>query len=232
MKNNSTRTYVIDAVEETISFIRHKYSVDKISFCIGCVDDILDSIKKNRTVLSCLSTLKTYDRYTFSHSINVFFLSIMIGSALGLNKNQLHDLGMSALLHDIGKTLIPKKILNKKTKLTDLDFSVIKTHTAKGYFYVKEKISLPDVSFLGILHHHEKFDGTGYPVGIKQKNIDIFGRIISIADVYDAMTSDRPYRKAQTHTEAIQFIQHNSDKHFDSEIAAVFITDINRAINL
>lgn len=232
MRSNRTHSYIIDAIEEAISVIRYKYSVDKISFCMGCMDDILDAIRNNRTVLSCLSTLKAYDKYTFSHSVNVFFLSVMIGSALSFDNIQLHELGMSALLHDIGKTLIPKKILNKKEKLTDLEFAILRTHSTKGYFYVKEKIDLQNMSFLGILHHHEKYNGTGYPVGIKQKDIDIFGRIISIADVYDAITSDRPYRKAQTYTEAIQFIQNNSDIHFDSELVAVFTRHIDRVVNL
>ena len=227
MKINNIHTNVTDAIQETISVFKCKYSLDKVSLSMDYAGEILESIKNNSVSLSCLSSLKAYDKYTFSHSINVILLSSIIGSAFGLDKDRLHDLGNSALFHDIGKTLIAKKILNKKTLLTDFDFALIKTHTTKGYLYAKEKLSIPEASLPGILHHHEKYDGTGYPSRIKQENIDIFARIISIADVYDAITSDRPYRRAQTHTEAIEFIRYTSGANFDPGIAAMFINDIS-----
>ncbi len=227
VKINNIHTSVINAMLETISVFRCKYSLDKVSLNTDYAGEILESVKNNRASLSCLSSLNAYDKYTFTHSINVFLLSIALGSALGLDKNRLHDLGNSALFHDIGKTLIPKKILNKKTMLTDFEFALIKTHTTKGYLYAKEKLSIPEASLPGILQHHEKYDGSGYPSRIKQENIDIFARIISIADVYDAITSDRPYRKAQSHTEAIEFIRYTSGANFDPEIAAMFTNEIS-----
>ncbi len=232
MKKNSAEAYVINAVEEAISLFRYIYSHYKMSSCTNCADDILDIVRNNSTALSCLASLKTYDKYTFSHSINVFFLSKIIGSVLGFNKNQLLDAGMSALFHDIGKTLIPKRIVNKRTMLTEVEFAIIKTHPSKGYFYVKENIDLPEISFLGILHHHEKYDGTGYPIGVRKDEIDILGRVIAIADAYDAITSCRPYREAKTHTEAMEFIHHNSGIHFDPEIVAVFSTEVVSKLNL
>lgn len=213
----------INVIKETMSLVKYSINPYKLSNESSCsIDDILDSLRNYTTALKCLSSLHEFDINTFYHSINVCLLSVTLGCAFGLNQKQLIDLGISAIFHDIGKTFIPKEVLNKKAKLTDIEFEFMKTHVSKGYSYVKENVTIPNISFLGILHHHEKYDGTGYPIGIEGENIDIFGRIISIADVYDAITSDRPYRKALLHSYAADFIQHNSGTSFDPQIVNVF----------
>lgn len=228
MMNNDAGADTMRDIADTIFAFKSKNFLSKNAYAetADITNSILESMKSKTTALLSLSKLRTYDLYTFSHSINVFYLSVTIGSMCGLDQRRLFDLGMSAILHDIGKMNIPKRILNKRSKLTDSEFTMIKTHASEGFSFVKKNISIPEAAFPGILHHHEKYNGTGYPVGIKGEQIDLFARIISVADVYDAMTSNRPYRKALTHNEAIGFIRDNSGIHFDPKIASVFLDSI------
>lgn len=190
------------------------------------IDDIVGSILENKAALLNIIDLKAFDNYTFYHCVNVCILSIVIGKALNLNKKQLYNLGLTAILHDIGKTFIQKEILNKNGKLSNEEFEIIKAHPSKGYCYVKDYFDVPAVTCVGILHHHERYDGSGYPMGIKGDKISLFGRIVSVSDVYDAITSDRPYRKALPSFEAIEYIMGNSGIAFDPEIAKVFTQKI------
>lgn len=190
------------------------------------IDDIVDNILENKSAIINIIDLKAFDNYTFFHSVNVCILSIVIGKAINLNKKQLFDLGMTAILHDIGKTFVPKEVLNKNEKLSDEEFDIIKTHSLNGYNYVKDNFDVPAVTYVGILHHHERYDGYGYPMGIKGESISLFGRIVSVSDVYDAITSDRPYRKALPSFEAIEYIMGNSGVAFDPEISKIFTQKI------
>lgn len=187
------------------------------------INDIVNSILESRDTLVNIMDLKSFDDYTFYHCVNVCVLSVVIGKALNFNKNKLYNLGISAILHDIGKTFVPKDILNKKDKLTAEEFDIIKTHSSWGYSYVKENFQILSSAYIGILHHHEKYDGTGYPMGVKADKISLFGRIISVADVYDAFVSDRPYRKALPPFEAVEYIMGNCGTAFDPEIVKVFL---------
>jgi len=170
--------------------------------------------------------LKVFDDYTYYHSVNVAVLSIVLGTALGLDKTELCNLGFGALLHDIGKVFIDKNILNKRGPLTDDEFTLMKKHPSLGYDYLIKEFGGSLSSQLGILDHHEKFRGDGYPNNIKGEDISLFGRIISIADVYDALVSDRPYRKALIPSEAIEYIMGATYTFFDPELVKVFITKI------
>jgi len=192
----------------------------------GIINSIVDSILTNRDAMVNLIDLKLFDDYTYYHSVNVCILSLVIGVAFNFNKSQLYDLGLASALHDIGKIYIPKEILNKKDKLTREEFEIIKTHSSRGYIFVKDNSDIPPVSYVAILHHHEKYDGSGYPSECKGDNISLFGRIISIADVYDAITSDRPYRKALPPYEAIEYIMGNGGIAFDPNIVKVFTRKI------
>ncbi|ATW23897.1 HD-GYP domain-containing protein [Candidatus Formimonas warabiya] len=190
------------------------------------IEDIIDDIINNRGIMVNMIDLKFFDDYTFHHSVNVAVLSIMMGISLRLPKQTLYDLGISAILHDIGKVFIEKKIIDKSDPLTVEELELIKRHAALGYVYLKEKFKLREKLCLGALHHHEKYDGTGYPYGLKGDDISLFGRIIGIADVYDALTSDRPYRKALLPSEAIEFIMSNGGISFDINLVEVFIRKI------
>lgn len=131
-------------------------------------------------------------------------------------------MGISALLHDVGKLYTPSEILDKPEKLTYEEFQIIKQHSENGFRYIKENLDIDTKVYLGIYQHHEKYDGTGYPLNIKGEKISLFARIISIADVYDALISDRPYRKGVLPSEGIEHIMGGSGTLFDHRLVKIF----------
>lgn len=162
------------------------------------------------------------DNYTYQHSVNVAVISLVLGVQLQLNQNELYTLCMGALIHDIGKTLIPKNILLKPGPLNEEELKTIREHTTKGYDYLKGCLDISAPSKIVALQHHERYDGKGYPESIKDKSISRFARMVSIADVYDALTSDRPYRKAMSPNDAVEYILSHGDTQFDYEMVKAF----------
>jgi HD-GYP domain-containing protein (c-di-GMP phosphodiesterase class II) len=191
------------------------------------VDNILEEILSNKDLLINIIDIKAFDDYTYYHSVNVSLLSIVIGISLNLNKATLNNLGLAAILHDIGKVFIDKNILNKSGCLTKEEYEIIKAHPNKGYEYLKTINHFPAQVYTGILHHHEKYNGNGYPLSLKGDNICLLGKIIAVADVYDAMTSNRPYRKALLPSEAIEYLMGACGSLFDGEIVKCFIEKIS-----
>ena len=169
-----------------------------------------------------LVDIKSMDNYTYQHSVNVALLSLVLGVQLQLNQNELYNLCIGALLHDIGKTLIPKQLILKPGPLTDEEYKTVKEHTTKGYDFLKGCLEIPAPARIVALQHHEKINGYGYPDNIKNKSINRFARIVSIADVYDALTSDRPYSKAMCPNDAVEYIFSHGDTQFDYEMVKVF----------
>ncbi len=161
-------------------------------------------------------------QWTAGHSERVARYAEGIASRKKLSESQVRDVTISALLHDIGKISVPESILDKPGKLTDEEFEKIKKHPEEGAAII-EKISAYDRMLPGILYHHERWDGTGYPFGLRDSQIPLISRIICIADVYDAITDDRPYRKGMTEIEAITFLNKNREKLFDPELVDIFI---------
>ncbi|HOJ09000.1 MAG TPA: HD-GYP domain-containing protein, partial [Clostridiales bacterium] len=204
---------------ESIKAIRSK-TVDKLE---KLIDDIIDIIQANKELLVNMFDLKVYDDYTFFHSVNVSVLSLAVGLSLYSNRNELFKLGLAALLHDVGKVFIPRKILIKNSSLTNEEFKIIKSHPLKGYQLVKDNNSFSHYFGIGILQHHERFDGSGYPFGLPGKKISLPSRIIAVADVYDALTSDRPYRKALFPSEAVEYIMGNGGILFEPHILKQFL---------
>jgi len=176
----------------------------------------------NKDVLSySIVEFKDYDNYTYQHCLNVALLSISTGISLGFSEHVLHDLGMAGLLHDIGKMFIPVEILNKPGKLTEEELEIMKTHPTKAVNQLKNLV--PYTVLAGIESHHEKLDGTGYPYGLTGKNINYYGKVLAVCDVYDALTSDRSYRMASFPSEVIEYIMGCADTHFDYEILKSFL---------
>lgn len=190
------------------------------------IDSIVFDIMNNKNAIVNMIDIKVFDEYTFYHSVNVAILSIIVGKALKLKDKELYELGIAAVLHDIGKVYIDKDILLKKGQLTDEEFEIIKTHSENGYKHLKNSYEIPTASYIGVLQHHEKYDGTGYPMRKKEDDISLYGRIICIADVYDAITSNRPYREAMLPSEAMEYIMANSGTMFDSRIVKVFVDHV------
>lgn len=186
------------------------------------MENIVDEISCNKDIMINMIDLKIASEYTFYHSVNVCVLSIVLGVALKFKKRELHLLGISALLHDVGKLYTPSEILDKPEKLTYEEFQIIKQHSENGFRYIKENLDIDTKVYLGIYQHHEKYDGTGYPLNIKGEKISLFARIISIADVYDALISDRPYRKGVLPSEGIEHIMGGSGTLFDHRLVKIF----------
>lgn len=187
------------------------------------VDHLVDTITSESNSFVHIADLKSYDEYTYHHSLSVAVLSIAIGKNMGFSESQLKKLGQCAIMHDIGKTLIPVEIINKPGKLTDEEFDIIKQHSLKGGQYLLRNQIGDQELWQAIVHHHEKVNGTGYPEKLKGDIIPLFSRIISVADVYDAVTSYRSYRKPMPPSEAIELVMSEVGKAFDFEVVKVFV---------
>jgi putative nucleotidyltransferase with HDIG domain len=166
----------------------------KTGECEPLVDDIVGSVDRNGDALISLCRLKMADEYTYMHSVSVCALMVSLGRQLGLDEATCRDAGMAGLLHDLGKAAIPQDILNKPGKLSDDEFTVVKSHPVKGY----ETLLASGVENERVLdvcrHHHEKMDGSGYPDKLNAENISLVARMSAVCDVYDAITSNRPYK--------------------------------------
>ncbi|MEW8955170.1 HD domain-containing phosphohydrolase [Clostridium sp.] len=214
----------INLVKSTFNNICSNYDsiYNNIDDILKLVEEILDDISSSSNILVNLVDIKTIDGYTYEHCVNVAVLSLIIGIKLELTKGDLKDLCLGALLHDIGKIFIPNHVLNKPSRLNDKEFQIIKDHPLKGYHYLRHINNIPTNSRLIVLQHHEKVDGTGYPFGKGQEEISILSKIVSIADVYDALTSNRPYRLPLSPNEALEFILGNAGSHFDFLLVKLF----------
>lgn len=185
---------------------------------------ITGTVLENKQLLCDMSNLKMFDECTFYHSINVAALSMLMGIKLNLSKDKVCSLVITGLLHDIGKMFIDKSILNKPGRLLANEFEIIKKHPYLGYDYVKKNYKkVPSSIYMGILEHHEKFNGEGYPCSINRANICLFARIISLVDVYDAMLSKRPYKTAIQQNKVLEYIVESGKSIFDPELIAVFL---------
>ncbi len=189
---------------------------------IGAVNDsvgrMVGSIFKNRDALTSLARLKSFDDYTFTHSVNVCILSIAIGRHMGLDESPLHDLGVGAVLHDIGKMLVPESILKKPGALSEAEFAEIKKHPCFGAEILDKTRGIKDESRCISLHHHERFDGSGYAQRLSGEDIHIYARIAAVADTYDAMTSNRVYQKGMPPEEALKKMYTMRGAHFEPEL--------------
>lgn len=185
--------------------------------------ELVDTITNHKNVLVNISDLKSYDDYTYHHSVSVAVISIAIGTEMELPKQKLHQLALCALLHDIGKIEIPKELINKPGKLTSDEFTVVKQHAEFGIEYLQQHNFDGEEIYSGVVSHHEKYNGEGYPKQLAGEDIPLFGRIISVADVFDALTSKRPYRDPMSPADAAEYIMGNSNIAFDYEIVKAFM---------
>ncbi len=185
------------------------------------VDKLINELLYKDDLTYNVIDFKNFDNYTFQHCLNVAMLSISTGISLGLGESDLRELGLAGLFHDIGKMAIPVEILNKPGKLDKDEYELIKSHPTNAVKQLRNLV--PGNVLIAIESHHEKLDGTGYPYGRKAKNINYYAKILAICDVYDALTSDRPYRKSAFPNEVIEYIMACADTHFDYEILNHFI---------
>lgn len=214
-----------ETIKKIFTQVRNGQDTD-VAVVRTTVIDIIEQVIENETVLLQLAGIKDIDNYTFLHSVDVCIYSTIMGKNLGFGKEPLVDLGMGAILHDIGKCKVPLEILKKPDKLTDSEFREMKLHPVYGCEIIKSVYGLNSKIASIAFQHHEKWDGTGYPLGIKDKIINPFSRIVTLADVYDALTSDRIYKKKELPHKAADYIRKNSGVLFDPDIVDLFVSHI------
>ena len=190
------------------------------------VDEISDSVLRHPGALISLARLKSADDYTYLHSVAVCALMVALARQLGLDEPTTRELGMAGLLHDLGKAVIPLEILNKPGKLTDEEFTIIKSHPGEGHRMLVEGAGVGDVPLDVVLHHHEKMDGSGYPQRLKADQISLFARMGAVCDVYDAVTSNRPYKAGWDPAESIRRMADWCQGHFDGHVFQAFVKSI------
>jgi len=187
------------------------------------VEEISDSVSRNPGALISLARLKTADAYTYMHSVAVCAMMVALAKQLSLDEAQTRSAGLSGLLHDLGKALMPMDVLNKPGKLTDAEFSIIKSHPVEGHKMLLGGVNVDPMVLDVCLHHHEKTDGSGYPKGLEGDEISLFAKMGAVCDVYDAITSNRPYKMGWDPAESLRKMAEWSNGHFDPLVFQAFV---------
>lgn len=190
------------------------------------MSSVVEDFLKEEAVMEKLVSMKTAYEYLYQHSVGVMINAMLLGTSLGLPKNQLEILGRAAIFHDIGMLFIPLEIM-EKPKLSEEEFEIIRSHPKKSYCFLHEKASLGKEALIAILEHHERWDGSGYPKGKKGKETDEKAQIIGLADTFDSMINDRSYRKAYPIPEVYEYIMSQSGLQFNPKLVQEFIQNIN-----
>ncbi|WP_352418402.1 HD-GYP domain-containing protein [Proteiniborus sp.] len=191
------------------------------------VNEMVEEIVKSNNILARLRQIEEDNDYTFQHSLDVSMLATMIGKWLGYSKVELKQISLAGLFHDIGKVKISDNIMYKPGRLTESEFELVKKHTIFGYNLLNETIGISKNVALGALQHHEREDGSGYPLGVKSKNIHEYAKIVAVCDIFDAMTTERVYKKKQSPFLVAEHIISNSFGILDARIASVFTNNIS-----
>ena len=190
---------------------------------LQAVEGLADAVTGNRTALVALTAMRTYDNYTFTHMVNVAILTMGQARALGIDGRLLREFGLSALMHDIGKVRTPKEILNKPDKLTDAEFDVMRRHVVDGAEILRRTPEMPILAPVVAFEHHLRNDGTGYPFGVKRATLNLGTMICGIADVYDAMRSQRAYQQAFPTDRILAVLKRNDGTQFDPNLVRRFV---------
>jgi len=190
------------------------------------VNDCVQSVIRHPDALLWMAKIRDEREYTAEHCLNVCILAIAFGRQLGIDEDELHNLGMCGLLHDVGKMRVPQEIVDKPASLTPKEMRLMKAHTVHGRNLLLASSNIYTGAIDVAYSHHEKIDGTGYPRKLPGHGISRYSRIIAIVDAYDAMTADRCYSRAKTSTEALKIIYTEKGKHFDEQLAIKFIETI------
>ncbi|MEW6320803.1 MAG: HD domain-containing phosphohydrolase [Acidobacteriota bacterium] len=186
------------------------------------VDGLAHAVSQNRTALVALTALKEYDNYTFTHMVNVSILTMAQARGLGLEGTRLRELGLAALMHDIGKVRTPLEVLNKPDKLTDAEFAIMRMHVVDGAEMLRRTPEMPAIAPVVAFEHHLRLDGTGYPIGVARQGLNLGTMLCSIADVYDAMRSQRAYQQAFPTDRILAVLQRNDGQQFDQNLVRRF----------
>ncbi len=201
--SDSVKTRVAEGIQFIYSNTESKELADATN---NIASNLMNAINSTDAIAVDISALKTSDEYTFKHSVDVATMSMVLAKQQGLSQKQIYEIGVAGLLHDIGKTKIPLDILNKPARLTDEEFAVMKQHPVFGYRMIKDRDEFSNEICMAVLQHHEKMNSKGYPVGFPSDKITQYARILTIADIYDALVTARPYKSAFSQREAVEMI--------------------------
>lgn len=196
---------------------------DNVERSKNWVSSTVEYVLNNKEASSTMLNMVSYDYYTYTHCVDVSVLGLLFAKYLRLNEKEMNDFGTGLLLHDIGKTQINLDILNKNGKLSEVEYIEIKKHVEFGHEILKGLGGLREESFSPVLQHHEKLNGQGYPMGLRGSEIHDYGKIAMIIDVYDALTTKRPYSDARKPFPALQMMKEHMKGHFDEVYFRSFV---------
>jgi HD-GYP domain-containing protein (c-di-GMP phosphodiesterase class II) len=219
---NHTCKQLSTLVTSFMQDVRLGHSIN-VALAKEIVSHCVDTVIKSPDAMMFLTQLKNRDEYTSQHSMNVAVFAIALGKHLNLSVSEMNHLGLCGMMHDMGKMQIPLEVLNKPGRLTPEETVIMRSHTTLGWKLLMSSSNMyggaSDVAYT----HHEKLDGTGYPRGLKADQISFYTRVVTLVDMYDAITSDRVYQKGRTHLEAISIMSKKPNTHLDTNLTAKFI---------
>jgi len=224
-----TRQNAVEAIHKTVKQIQN---TNKIARRISVKDmgllfqqvfhEMLNDLLGNKEIIVHLSNISTHSGSMYHHSVNVAALATAVGMSLGYNRNQLMELGIGALLHDIGKMQLPKELLDKKTRWSEAEMEIAKQHTTLGFDLLRKEHNISLLSAHVALQHHERLDGSGYPRGISGKQIHEYAQIVGICDTYDSLTTPRPWRKRYMPQDALEYLLGSGGHQFELRLVEAF----------
>lgn len=215
----------IKAIKSTLHDISSGKSLDyeKVN---EVSESIFDKINENRDIVGCLNQIQSVDDYTYTHSVNVSLICMLIGKWMKFGPVMIKDILQAGLLHDIGKSKVPSEIIKKPGALSSEEFAEIKKHPIYSYRILENVPGISKDICMGVLMHHEREDGSGYPVGAKSEQIHPFAKIIAVADIYDAMTSERTYKEKQAPFKVFELMERHSFGVLDINVMNAFLSNI------
>ncbi len=191
------------------------------------LNDIIDEICHNKNLMINMADIKNFDEYTYNHSVNVAVLAVALGTSFGLSRSELYNLGVGALLHDVGKAFVPMDIINKPANLTEVELLEVRKHPRNGLDYVEKYLDVPYDALSAVIDHHERYDGGGYPAHKRGDAISLYGSIVAVADVFDAIITDKPYRRGYSTQEAVEYIMGGAGSQFDPKVVTTFVKRVS-----
>jgi len=221
-KLHSEANQIVESLMQTVR-AGAKIEIEPV---IMMAENMIDSIFQNQSAMLPLTTLKRHDTYTFEHSVSACALMIAFARRLGMARQVIRDLALGALVHDIGKARIPDSILKKPGSLSDKEYTRMKQHVEFGIEILGKLPGIPEISMQVTAEHHERYDGSGYPKKLKNENLSVYGKMASIVDVYDAISSNRVYHRGLRPSEALKKLLEWSDYHFEPKLVHNFISAI------
>lgn len=194
-------------VNDGVTFLfNNPYSENLVNAVNSISDELMKAITENDALAVDINILKTSNEYTFKHSVDVASIAMIIAKQNKMSRLDIQRIGTSGLLHDLGKAVIDNKILNKPDRLTDDEFTIIKKHPVYGYDMIKDREGISVEVLRGVLQHHEKSNGVGYPLGLTVSQISPYAKILAVADIYDALVTERPYKKGFSPRDAVEML--------------------------